>query len=153
MGARLAVLIILTLTISGCAITKNSGITKTGPHQMETRICELEGELSDKNQEISRLSRELEKVREDEIIFQKNNISKSEKSGNNKKELTNKSAKNIQLALKNAKYYNGSIDGMTGPKTKEAVKQFQRENRLTADGVVGKNTWLKLKQYLCPERG
>ncbi len=34
--------------------------------------------------------------------------------------------------------------GIFGPKTEEAVKAFQKKNGLTADGVVGKNTWDKL---------
>ena len=34
--------------------------------------------------------------------------------------------------------------GTFGPKTEEAVKAFQKKNGLTADGVVGKNTWDKL---------
>lgn len=32
-------------------------------------------------------------------------------------------------------------DGKFGAKTEEAVKAFQRDNGLTPDGVIGKNTW------------
>ena len=32
-------------------------------------------------------------------------------------------------------------DGIFGSLTEEAVKQFQREKGLTADGIVGDNTW------------
>ncbi len=46
----------------------------------------------------------------------------------------------IQQKLKNWGYYTGSVDGIFGPKTKEAVKYFQRKNNLTADGVVGNQT-------------
>jgi N-acetylmuramoyl-L-alanine amidase len=35
-------------------------------------------------------------------------------------------------------------DGAFGPNTKKAVSDFQRANGLTADGVVGNNTWSKL---------
>lgn len=35
-------------------------------------------------------------------------------------------------------------DGIFGPKTKRAVMDFQKDNGLEADGVVGKNTWKKL---------
>lgn len=34
-----------------------------------------------------------------------------------------------------------TIDGIYGPATEEAVRTFQREQNLTPDGVVGKETW------------
>jgi zinc D-Ala-D-Ala carboxypeptidase len=37
-----------------------------------------------------------------------------------------------------------AVDNNFGPATLTAVKQFQRGNGLTADGVVGANTWQKL---------
>ncbi len=48
--------------------------------------------------------------------------------------------KTIQRKLKNWGYYKGAVDGIFGPKTKEAVKYFQRKNNLTADGIVGNKT-------------
>ncbi len=57
-------------------------------------------------------------------------------------------ARNIQQALKNAGYYQGSIDGKVGSQTRQAVQAFQRDNALGADGVVGRQTWVKLKVYL-----
>ncbi len=53
----------------------------------------------------------------------------------------------IQQALKNAGFYQGAVDGKTGPMTREAVKEFQRVHGLTDDGVVGKRTWAKLHAY------
>lgn len=40
--------------------------------------------------------------------------------------------------------YNLSVDGKFGPKTEEAVKDFQRNNKLVSDGIIGKKTWEKL---------
>lgn len=54
----------------------------------------------------------------------------------------------IQQALKNAGFEPGSVDGRMGPKTKKAVRDFQKANNLNADGVVGPKTWTKLKVYL-----
>ena len=46
----------------------------------------------------------------------------------------------IQEKLKRWGYYNGSIDGVYGSRTEEAVKSFQRKNGLTADGIAGRKT-------------
>ena len=48
--------------------------------------------------------------------------------------------KQIQTKLKNWGYYKGSVDGIYGSKTVEAVKYFQRKNGLTADGIAGNKT-------------
>ncbi|MDP3721933.1 MAG: peptidoglycan-binding domain-containing protein [Candidatus Omnitrophota bacterium] len=53
----------------------------------------------------------------------------------------------IQRALKNAGFYQGSVDGKMGPQTREAVREFQRIHGLQEDGVVGKATWAKLRTY------
>jgi peptidoglycan hydrolase-like protein with peptidoglycan-binding domain len=37
------------------------------------------------------------------------------------------------------------IDGVFGPKTKAAVIEFQQSSGLTADGIVGPNTWAALQ--------
>lgn len=46
----------------------------------------------------------------------------------------------IQSALKNLGYYTGRVDGIYGTATKNAVIAFQRDNGLTADGIVGTAT-------------
>lgn len=53
--------------------------------------------------------------------------------------------KKLQKAL-NSKGYKLSVDGKFGPKTKAAVKDYQKKNNLKVDGVVGKNTWNSLNK-------
>ena len=57
------------------------------------------------------------------------------------------STREIQQALKNSGFYQGSLDGKMGPITKEAIKEFQRVHGLKDDGVVGKQTWAQLITY------
>ena len=57
------------------------------------------------------------------------------------------STREIQQALKNAGFFQGSVDGKMGPVTREAIKEFQRVHGLTDDGVAGRKTWAKLKAY------
>jgi len=46
----------------------------------------------------------------------------------------------LQKKLRRWGYYSGSVDGIFGGETEEAVKYFQRKNGLTPDGVVGQAT-------------
>lgn len=39
------------------------------------------------------------------------------------------------------------VDGIFGTNTEEAVINFQKENNLAADGIVGEKTWKKLNDY------
>ena len=57
------------------------------------------------------------------------------------------STRQVQQALKNAGFYQGSVDGKSGPITKQAVREFQRVHGLKEDGVVGRQTWVKLNAY------
>jgi len=59
--------------------------------------------------------------------------------------------KSVQTALKNAGYYNGEIDGVKGRNTKRAIKAFQRDHGLAADGIVGSKTWDLLSKYASGE--
>ena len=53
---------------------------------------------------------------------------------------TGEQVRTIQTKLKNWGYYDGTVDGIFGSRTAEAVRYFQRKNGLTADGIVGPAT-------------
>lgn len=44
--------------------------------------------------------------------------------------------------------YEIDVDGIFGAGTEEAVVQFQSDNDLDADGIVGRNTWAALEPYI-----
>lgn len=48
--------------------------------------------------------------------------------------------KQFQRKLK-SRGWSISVDGIYGPNTRKVVTQFQREKKLTVDGVVGERTW------------
>ena len=59
----------------------------------------------------------------------------------------------IQTKLKRWGYYNGEVDGIFGSRTRDAVIYFQRQNGLTADGIVGNNTLQALGMPVSPSGG
>ena len=50
----------------------------------------------------------------------------------------------MQVRLKYYGYYSGSIDGIFGTNTRNAILNFQRRNNLNVDGKIGANTWYAL---------
>ena len=69
------------------------------------------------------------------IWFQNSEVEALSKYGSRGNEVTQ-----IQTKLKRWGYYTGSVDGIYGSKTVEAVKYFQRKNGLTVDGIAGPAT-------------
>ena len=50
----------------------------------------------------------------------------------------------IQERLVSLRYNTNGVDGIFGAGTKAAVIAFQESRGLSADGIVGQNTWRKL---------
>jgi peptidoglycan hydrolase-like protein with peptidoglycan-binding domain len=51
----------------------------------------------------------------------------------------------LQSQLYRLGYDPGAQDGVFGRRTESAVKQFQRDKGLAADGIVGPQTWAALE--------
>lgn len=66
----------------------------------------------------------------------------------NKRILARNEIEQVQTALQKAGLDPGPIDGQFGPKTLRAVMQFQKNQGLSPDGIVGTKTWNKLRSYL-----
>ncbi len=57
-------------------------------------------------------------------------------------------ARTVQAALKEAGYYNGALDGKIGKASIAAITNFQRDQNIKADGIVGRQTWQLLYPYV-----
>ncbi|MFA5118484.1 MAG: peptidoglycan-binding domain-containing protein [Candidatus Omnitrophota bacterium] len=128
------------LLLNGCATTgKPADLENQG---LRNQVGVLEAQLQAKDQEISSLRDALRRVTEETASSKATFI----ETGSLK--VMRPTMKQIQLALRNAGFDPGSIDGRKGRKTREAIKSFQRANSLKPDGAVGKKTWELLSPYL-----
>jgi len=141
MWIKIIVTIMLILNLAGCATMQKKSELNSQVQQLQMQISELESESQRRDEEIYRLEKELAKAQGQ---TPKKAASANEPIGTSKK-ITRK---NIQTALKNAGLYDGPIDGKIGKNTKKAIKEFQRLNGLTPDGIAGKKTWVKLQEFL-----
>ena len=65
----------------------------------------------------------------------------------NNSSLVINSTLDIQQFLSNNGFNPGPIDGQSGPKTKNAIISFQKENGLLADGIAGNKTKAAMRAY------
>jgi peptidoglycan hydrolase-like protein with peptidoglycan-binding domain len=63
-----------------------------------------------------------------------------------KKGSNDPAVRDLQAALKALGHDPGPIDGLFGPTTEAAVKAFQQEREIPADGVVGRVTWINIDE-------
>jgi peptidoglycan hydrolase-like protein with peptidoglycan-binding domain len=63
-----------------------------------------------------------------------------------KKGSTGQAVKDFQQGLTDLGYDPGPVDGTFGSKTEAAVKKFQGDKGIAADGIVGPITWLNLDE-------
>ena len=144
----------VVLPLVGCSTVTSKRInsleTKVGALEakvdsVEQRQSAIEGQTGESRESVGYLKGKVDSRGPSTVVVTgaQGNEGYLYKSG--KKSLTHK---DIQLALKNAGFYKGPIDGKVGKNTKKAIKEFQKANGLKADGVVGKETKEKLAGYL-----
>lgn len=146
MFRKSAVLLILTVflfSLTGCATArKQKDLEIQG---LKNQLSVLESQVQSKDQEIQSLrdslsAKELpEAAVETRVKAKKRIIHEVKQRPHNK---------DIQIALRNAGFDPGSIDGRMGKQTREAIRQFQSAHGLAVDGKVGKQTWSQLREYL-----
>ncbi len=146
-GRKIGIGVLAALFLAGCAGTRGSAARTdlTGQlAQLDARLAAIEqrqgmieGKAWDQREDVSYLRGRIEGVGVGGGVT-------SAGSGLNEKP----TARRIQSALRQAGFYEGSIDGKVGPKTKQAVKDFQQANGLKVDGKVGPQTWTQLSSYV-----
>lgn len=154
-------LTICCLALAGCATAQKP--ENPDLQRMLSRIDILEDEIKGQDAQIESMQDELIQVKQDckrttsntaeisSIKMNKQTIIMPDISDEELAEIIKVegvSEDQVQSALKRAGFYKGTVDGKIGPKTKEAIKAFQKSNGLTADGVIGRKTWEKLRSNL-----
>lgn len=138
MKKTLWIVIVVCLFASGCARNYDEKIAslENKTEAIETKLSSLETQISDlaQKQDVSKdyYSKLAEEKTEASAAINVDSLSNEQ----------------IQTALKNAGFYSGSIDGQIGPNTEKAIKAFQKENGLKADGIVGAKTKNLLIKHL-----
>lgn len=135
--------IILLFSLSGCVTTvrKEREFENQG---LKNQILALQKEIQDKDEEINRLMLSANKYDLNNAGIYQKGAKKSAVT-----EVKNRpSIKQVQRCLKNAGYNPGAIDGKKGRQTRDAIKSFQKDNHISVDGRVGKQTWKLLSKYL-----
>ncbi len=145
----IALVLCASLTISGCSSAQKKlseevkGI-RTKVDTLETRVEGVEAKQTETERIGMEKTKETEEMRAGRARFSgKTNVGIKHKNSPRDKERV----RELQTCLKNAGFYKGEIDGVKGRKTKTAIKKFQGENGLVADGMVGKRTWEALSKY------
>ena len=147
MFVRIVMSLIFLAGLAGCA-------TSRGPssiQQLQVRVSELEEQVQQKDEELQELKAAVNDLhRETQRVASRS--AKEVTLPKDSQQIIKVDAvpQDVQKALQKAGFYAGSIDGKIGSKTKVAIAEFQKANGLKSDGVVGKQTWVKLQEYLGP---
>jgi len=151
--------ITLVVFMAGCSTTKTAMPSSS---HMQLRVSSIESQLDDQSQDISELKTSVSELSNSvkHVVSLKQHSGTATKTI--KKVVSNKQTQSkyqnilrvpvapreVQSALKEAGYYQGTIDGRLGPQSERAIKEFQSDHDLASDGIVGKKTWTELKTYL-----
>jgi len=139
LGTMLAAGVIASLTGCGAA-TRMQGLEQEVA-ELKARVSGLEGTLGRHEESL----RELAEARVEPALIEPAAYTpppSPRRTPPNKPRV-----RHIQEALRNAGFSPGRVDNKLGPRTKGAIKRFQKANRLKVDGIMGTRTWGKLKYY------
>lgn len=138
----LTLAVVSTIFISGCATTRARKPDEKA--DMVNQVTVLQNELQAKDQQIQELQGQLDSYQRS---LQGGSSATNFSSGSSGMiRVSGVHVTDVQHALSKAGFDPGPIDGKPGKKTKSAIKAFQRQNDLKADGIVGEKTWSLLNR-------
>lgn len=136
---KLVALMAAGAMVAGCSSL--SGTRAKKDSELNTRVANLEGQVTALNQRVEELSQgEAPAQTGDEV-----SSSQAAPAARSAQKLT---TRQVQRALASAGFYKGTVDGKEGPQTKRAIREFQQAQGLKVDGVVGSSTRQALAKYL-----
>ncbi|MDP8299447.1 MAG: peptidoglycan-binding domain-containing protein [Candidatus Tantalella remota] len=111
---------------------------------------------SNLNSRVDVLEKRMDRVEEDQTSIEEHFKSKGESityvsTAQTSKEVSGKvslSKRETQIALMNAGYYDGPVDGKLGKQSRKAIMAFQEDKDLKVDGIAGSQTQKALLKYL-----
>ena len=112
--------------------------------QIRNQVATLQDSLSEERQKTMELEARLESLSGEMASFQGVTLYEEKPETALPDGFTEK----VQLALYTAGFDPGKIDGKMGSQTIQCIKEFQQAHGLKVDGIVGKETWQKLQEYL-----
>ncbi len=133
----------LMLVLSGCATGGRNAALEI--ENLKNQILVLQTESEASAQQVAQLQQIISNNEKEKASL---STQISMLSGKVKPVALIGSIKQIQIALKNAGYDSGNLDGKMGGKTRKAIKDFQKDNLLPVTGKVDKETWFKLRGFL-----
>jgi len=153
----LLIVVLLSFVAVGCSTTKQPSALST----LQIKVAQLERKIDEKDETIKELQYEVSELK-DQVVPADNYQASTQveevepvvapKASSQSKDSSilrvDVSSTQVQKALKNAGFYDGPIDGKLGSGSQRAIKEFQKDNNLNADGVIGRRTWALLKEYL-----
>ena len=138
MFLKISLSLLLVVGLAGCATMSDMKDVEIENQALRSKVNHLQKTIKQKDSEIDELKDVLQKQQQavEKVTVQK------------ELDPDKATAEQIQRALKNAGFYKGFIDGKIGEQTKSALIEFQKAHNIKVDGIIGKETWAELYNYL-----
>lgn len=164
MNKKFWIIWFLTITVIGCSTTRTIQQPPTLT-KIQMKVAQLEKKVDDRDKEVEDLKFEIDELNKQLSELEQYNAPNYVEEVEAVTEVINSTtlsstpkyahvlrvdapAADIQKALKNAGYYSDKVDGKLGQKSQQAIKDFQADHDLKVDGIIGRQTWGELKNYL-----